>query len=337
MSPNSQRQSCAVSGPSENFIGQSVAINLLLARARSVAHRPSTIMVTGETGTGKELVARLVHQHSPRADYPFIAVDCSAFSEALFESQFFGHVKGAFTGAAGDTLGFVRAADGGTLFLDEIGELPLKMQAKFLRVLQERCVVPVGRSQSIPVDIRVICATHRNLRDMVGEGSFREDLYFRLHVIPLRVPPLRERSDDVPLLASFFLAKFAQLGNEPCKVLSDRAIECLMGYPWPGNIRELFNILEQAHVLSPGPIIKFADLPPSLGNHAAVNPADLGDLGDLDDLNLRNVQRRVISEALNRSNYNRAAACRLLGVEKRRLNRLISQLGIQLLKPSQDI
>ncbi|MGA3065577.1 MAG: sigma-54 dependent transcriptional regulator [Tepidisphaeraceae bacterium] len=290
--------------------------------ARVVAHQGSLVLLQGETGSGKEILARYIHQNSPRADRPFIPVDCSSFSETLFESQFFGHVKGAFTGAMRDTLGFVRAADGGTLFLDEIGELPLALQAKFLRVIQEKCVVSLGDFTPRPVDIRIVCATNRDLLEMVENKTFREDLYYRINVVNLRVPPLRERQEDVIPLAEHFLAKHAALDGRPPKSLSAHAAESLARYCWPGNIRELFNALERACILSEGPVIQLGDLPPPLAN--------FGFLGTriLDDLNLKSVERRTIIEALKRSGYNRAAACRLLGLERRRLNRMISILKI---------
>jgi transcriptional regulator with PAS, ATPase and Fis domain len=308
----------------DEFIGISETINRLKVAARVVAARPSTIMLLGETGSGKEMMARYIHRHSTRAANPFIPVDCSALSESLFESQLFGHVKGSFTGAVRNTLGFVRAADGGTLFLDEIGELPLSLQVKLLRVLQERCFVPVGDTQPIAVDLRVICATNRDLRGMVADGQFRQDLFFRLNVIALTVPPLRDRADDIVPLSEFFLARQAELAGEPCKRLSEHAAESLARYPWPGNIRELFNTLEHAHILSEGPIIQLSDLPAPLNNFGFLGRSDPH------DLNLASLERRAILEALKRTRFNRAAACRILGIEKRRLNRRIAVLKIAL-------
>jgi transcriptional regulator with PAS, ATPase and Fis domain len=308
-----------------DFIGRSPAIARIQAAARAVAARPTTVMLLGETGSGKEMLARYVHAHSPRAARPFIAVDCSAFSETLFESQLFGHVKGAFTGAVRDAIGFMRAADGGTFFLDEIGELTLPLQAKLLRVLQERCIIPVGDTRTYPVDIRIICATNRDLWQMVEAGTFRQDLFFRLNVVTLSVPALRERADDIPALAAFFLAKQATLADEPCKALSAPAADALLRYPWPGNIRELFNALEHAHVLSAGPIIELDDLPLPLHAVAQVRRPIVDD-----DLNLANVERIAIVEALKRTRCNRAAASRLLGIEPRRLNRRIATLRISM-------
>lgn len=316
------------SAPTERvseFIGRSHATAAVKAAARAVAARASTVMVLGETGSGKEMLARYVHRHSPRARQSFIAVDCSAFSETLFESQLFGHVKGAFTGAVRDTVGFMRAADGGTFFLDEIGELSLNLQAKLLRVLQERCVVPVGDTRSYPIDIRIICATNRNLWAMVQTGTFRQDLFFRLNVVTLTLPPLRQRTEDISDLAQFFLEKQALLAKEPCKTLSPAATALLMRYAWPGNVRELFNALECAHVLSTGPVIDSGNLPATL--EGARSKADLQGPGEL---NLAAVERRAIIEALKRTRCNRAAASRLLGLEPRKLNRRIAALQIPL-------
>jgi transcriptional regulator with PAS, ATPase and Fis domain len=306
-----------------DFIGESAAIVGLKKAARAVAVRRSTVLLTGETGSGKEMLARYVHRHSTRADKPFIPVDCSTFSETLFESQLFGHVKGAFTGATRDALGFVRAADGGTLFLDEVGELTQSLQSKFLRVLQERCVVPVGDSIAIPVDLRIICATNRDLRHMTTDGTFRQDLYFRLNVLPIRVPPLRDRTDDIVPLANYFLARQAELDQQAPKKLSEQAAESLVRYAWPGNIRELFNVLEHAHVLSAGQVIQVNELPHPLQNFGFMGRRT-------EDLNLENVEKRTILEALKRTHFNRAAASRLLGLDPRRLNRRMKALKLPL-------
>ncbi len=309
------------------FIGSSPVVTRLKAIAARVAQRHSTVMLLGETGTGKEMLARFIHANSPRANNAFIPVDCTAFSDNLFESQLFGHVKGAFTGAHRDTLGFIRSADGGTLFLDEIGELNLNLQAKLLRVIQERRVVPVGDAVPRPVDIRLICATHRNLAEMVEAGTFRQDLFFRLQVFTLVLPPLRDRVDDLAQLSEFFLERLAELGGDTPKKLSAEAAESLLGHSWPGNVRELFNVLEHAWVLADGHTIELSDLPAPLstGGYRPYHPSDL---------NLEAIERRVIIEALKRSQYNRTAACKLLGLELRRLNRRIESLKIDLPKRS---
>jgi transcriptional regulator with PAS, ATPase and Fis domain len=281
-------------------------------------------MLLGETGTGKEMLARHIHDHSERAGKPFVPVDCSAMTESLFESQLFGHVRGAFTGAVRESLGFIRAADGGTLFIDEVGELSVLLQAKLLRVLQERCVVPVGDTRARPVDVRVICATHRDLAAMVRMRSFREDLYFRLNVVVLNVPPLRERPEDVVPLAQHFLAVQADLYEETAKTLSREAADLLSKYPWPGNVRELANVIEHAHVLASAGMIRPTDLPERLRRVAD------GDISTPSDLRLIDVERRTISEALFRTKFCKAAASRLLGINIQRLNRRIRTLGITL-------
>lgn len=311
-----------------SLVGNSPAMDSIKSVAAMVAKRLSTVMVLGETGTGKEMVARYIHAHSDRADAPFIPVDCSALSDNLFESQMFGHIRGAFTGAVNDSLGFVRSASGGTLFLDEIGELPLPQQAKLLRVIQERCVVPVGAAQPEPVDVRIIAATHRDLAAMVKAGTFREDLYFRLNVVTTNLPPLRERTDDVLPLAHHFLRLQAELYDEPCRNISPEAAAALAAYHWPGNVRELANVMESVHVLAQGNVIQFVDLPVRV---RGARPAMVASTSNnASDLCLENVEKRTIEEALRRTNHCKAAASRLLGINIQRLNRRIAKLSISL-------
>ncbi|MBC8106703.1 MAG: sigma 54-interacting transcriptional regulator [Anaerolineae bacterium] len=309
------------------LVGKSAAIGAVRDIAESIATRRSTVMILGETGSGKEMLARQIHEQSGRASAPFIPVDCSALSDTLFESQLFGHLKGAFTGAMRDSLGFIRAADGGTLFLDEIGELSLPLQAKLLRVIQERQVVPVGDTKPQPVDIRVICATHRDLSQMVRQGTFREDLFFRLNVLVLQMPPLRERPDDVMVLANHFLNAQAAIYDESPKELSPEAATLLQQHHWPGNVRELANVIEHAHVLAATHEIGVSDLPDRLRN--ATN-GDEDNTNGSRELRLVDVERRAIAEALRRTNFRKAAACRLLGINIQRLNRKINKLGIRL-------
>jgi transcriptional regulator with PAS, ATPase and Fis domain len=324
-----QRQSGGVvATPADDLIGDSAAMKWLKCVAVRAAKRPSTVMLLGETGSGKEMLARYIHRRSPRAEKPFVPVDCTAFSETLFESQLFGHVRGAFTGAIRDTLGFVRAADGGTLFLDEIGELAPPLQAKLLRVIQDRRVVPVGATRPHPVDIRVISATHRDLAKMVEDGRFRQDLLFRLQVITVQLPPLRERREDIRALAEDFLARQAEDNDERIKPLSDAALGALENYPWPGNVRELFNALEQANVLADGEEIGVDDLPPPI--RAPIQRRTVS------DLNLNEMIRRQIIEALMRSRFRRTYAATLLGVERRRLNRYIAKFGIPISRRDVD-
>jgi transcriptional regulator with PAS, ATPase and Fis domain len=253
LDPSAQQEGLAFEPfPTPQLVGQSAAITVVKDIASSIARRRSTVMILGETGSGKEMLARHIHQNSDRADKPFIPVDCSSLSDTLFESELFGHVRGAFTGAVRESLGFIRAADGGTLFLDEIGELSLVLQSKLLRVLQERVVVPVGDTRPRPVDIRVVCATNKNLADMVRKGTFREDLYFRLNVVVLHMPPLRDRQSDVVGLANHFLNMQASLYGEQSKQLTPEAEVALTNYTWPGNVRELANVMEHALVLATG-------------------------------------------------------------------------------------
>jgi transcriptional regulator with PAS, ATPase and Fis domain len=306
---------------SQRMVGESPIVTTLKRTATEIAPRRSTVMILGETGSGKEMLARFIHQNSTRASKPFIPVDCSSLSDTLFESELFGHVKGAYTGANRDSLGFIRAADGGTLFLDEIGELSLHLQAKLLRVLQEKCVVPVGDFRARPVDIRVISATNRSLDQMVREGTFRQDLFFRLNVVVMKLPPLRERRDDIVPLANHFLKTQSDLYNEPQKVLSAEVQMLLEQYAWPGNVRELSNVMEHAHVITAGPEVTVPDLPPRLQASTLAQT-------ERDDLSLEDVERCTIAKALKKVNFNKAAASRMLGINIQRLNRRITRLGI---------
>ena len=307
--------------PAERLVGESQPMVDLKRVASGIAVRQSTVMILGETGTGKEMLARHIHENSLRATKPFIPVDCSSLSDALFESELFGHVKGAFTGALRDSLGFIRASDGGTLFLDEIGELSLNLQAKLLRVLQEKVVVPVGDTRPIPVDLRVVTATNRDLEDMVRRGTFRQDLYFRLNVVVLKAPPLRDRPTDILHLADHFLGLQSALYNEPRKQLGTAVADVLTGYAWPGNVRELANVMEHAHVLAAGGTVELADIPLRL--QAAGKPTFATESYSLED-----VERQTIAAAMKKANYNKALASRMLGINIQRLNRRITRLGI---------
>jgi two-component system, NtrC family, response regulator PilR len=236
----------------DNIVGVSEAIEKLKQTIRTVASTQSTVLVYGESGTGKELVARAVHVCSPRAAEPFVSINCGAFPESLLESELFGYVKGAFTGAAQNKSGLFEVANHGTVFLDEIGEMSLPMQVKLLRVLQERCVRPVGATEEIAIDVRVIAATHRNLDEQVAERTFREDLYYRLSVIPISVPPLRERREDIPLLANHFVKKYAPAAGKSFPRVSPESLADLNDYDWPGNVRQLENTIERAVALESG-------------------------------------------------------------------------------------
>ncbi len=305
-----------------NFIGKSPAFNSILELIKAVAARKCSVVITGETGVGKEMVARQIHNASDRSGKVFVPVDCTTLTGQLFESQLFGHVKGAFTSAIDSTLGFFRAADGGTIFLDEISEIPLELQAKLLRVLQESSVTPLGSTKSYPIDVRVLCSTNRNLHEMVEEGTLRSDLYYRLNVVNLEVPPLRQRKEDIMPLAKYFLANQADFYNEPPKVLSSTAKKLLLNYSWPGNIRELANAIERAYVLTIGREIQPAVLPFEI-IIADSTPYPEHELPTLDE-----VKHKVITQTLEFTKGRKLAAAKILGIERRRLNRLIEKLDI---------
>ncbi len=307
------------------LVGASPAMAKLRKLINAVAFRDCTVLINGQSGSGKELVARSVHHLSRREAGPFVAVDCTGLRDSLLESQLFGHVKGSFTGAEQSTLGFLRAADGGTLFLDEIGEMDIKTQAKLLRCIQERSVVPLGAVKPISVNVRVIAATHRDLKAMVGRGEFREDLYFRLDVVRLEVPPLRERVVDILPLADHFLWQLAGLYEEPVKSLAPEAKELLKGYPWPGNVRELANAVEHAVVMSTGDEIQFADLPEHVrgGTPPASNPAE----GPI--VTLESAERTLIARALKATGGNQSKAADMLRIERRRLARKIERYNLR--------
>jgi len=306
----------------QSFIGCSTAFESILEMIDAVASRKCSVIITGETGAGKEMVARELHLASSRANRTFVPVDCTTLTGQLFESQLFGHVKGAFTGAVNGTLGFFRAANGGTIFLDEISEIPLRLQAKLLRVLQTESITPLGSTRSHRIDVRVLCATNRDLQKMVDEGKFRADLYYRLKVVTLDVPPLRKRKADILPLAEYFLVNQAQFYNEQEKVLSSDCKDLLLRYEWPGNVRELANAMERAYVLTRGREIKSDALPAEL-IIADASPAGENKLPTLDEL-----KRKVIIQTLKHTGGKKMAAAKILGVERRRLNRMINRLGI---------
>ncbi len=304
------------------LVGSSDALTSILETVKAIAARKCPVIITGETGVGKEMVARQIHLCSDRADRVFVPVDCTTLTGHLFESQLFGHVRGAFTGAVDSTLGFFRAAHGGTIFLDEISEIPLELQAKLLRVLQESAVTPLGSTKSYPVDVRVLCASNANLRNMVDEGAFRADLYYRLNVVNLEVPPLRERTEDILPLAEYFLANQAIFYKEPPKVLSPLAKELLLDYNWPGNVRELANAMERAYVLAIGQEVQPAVLPFEI-IVAETAPYPKHELPTLDQ-----VKRKIITQTLQYTRGRKIAAAKILGIERRKLNRLIEKLNI---------
>jgi transcriptional regulator with PAS, ATPase and Fis domain len=314
-------------GNSGRLLGQSEATQSLLSQIKRIAPRSATVLIEGETGVGKEMTAREIHARSLRAGKPFVPVDCTAFSSHLIESQLFGHVKGAFTGAVAATLGFMRCAEGGTLFLDEIGELPLPVQAKLLRCVQERTVVPVGGVEPIPVNLRIIAATHRDLAHMAREGTFRQDLYFRINVVRLTIQPLRERSDDIVPLAAHFLEEFARVYEETGKVLAPLVAAALLRYDWPGNVRELRNALERAFLFCNDRTIDLTHLPTEVQEGANSAPDRASRAADAMP-SLAESERMLIARVLKASHGNQSEAARVLDVERHRLRRLIARHGL---------
>jgi Nif-specific regulatory protein len=292
---------------------------------RRVAPTDSTVLIQGESGTGKELVARAIHRNSPRAAKPLVAVNCAALTETLLESELFGHEKGAFTGATAQKKGKLELAQGGTLFLDEVTEMAVALQPKLLRALQEREFERVGGTRTIAADIRLIAATNRDLGEAVAAGTFRKDLYYRLNVVSLNMPPLRERREDIPVLADHFIHKISSKGKSKSKALSQAARACLMGHDWPGNVRELENAIERALILGSGDVILPEDLPEEILE--AVSPATSAAPkyhGALQD-----TKKQIILEALHRSGGNYLEAAERLGVHPNSLLRLIRKLGLK--------
>jgi two-component system response regulator AtoC len=312
-----------------DLVGRSRLLQAAIAVAHKVARHDSTVLITGESGTGKELIARLIHRASPRAEQPFVAVNCAAIPETLLESELFGHAKGAFTGAAAEKVGLFEDAHGGTLLLDEIGDVPLSLQVKLLRALQEGEVRRVGANASRTVDVRVIASTNRDLAADLVEGRFRSDLYYRLNVVPIRLPALRERPEDIPELAAHFLRRFAErLRLEPAG-FSPAALRQLSAHHWPGNVRELENAVEQALVLSSGELIEPAHLPDSVrGETPTITPADSA--GDLSIKRQReSLERTLIRRALERTRGNRTRAAQLLELSHRALLYKIREYGLE--------
>jgi two-component system NtrC family response regulator len=309
------------------IVGQSQCMLRLREVLDALAQRDCTVLVLGESGTGKELAARHIHSHSRRASGPFVPVDCTTLRDTLFESQLFGHVRGAFTGAERSTIGFFRAADGGTLFLDEVGELEPSIQAKLLRCIQESTIVPLGGVAPIRVDVRIVAATHRDLGAMMQSGLFRQDLYYRLNVACLRLPPLRERVDDVPLLAKHALMQLAAVYQEPVRALSPAALDLLCRYHWPGNVRELVNALEHAMVFATGDQLAPEDLPESVRAAAKCAKGSSGTSGPV--VTMDAAQRDLVTQALTAAEGNQTRAAELLQIERHRLGRIVKRFGLQ--------
>jgi DNA-binding NtrC family response regulator len=304
----------------QNLVGQSAPMVELYKQVARLASLDTTVLIEGETGTGKELVARAVHQASARAARPLVVVDCTALPETLVESELFGHERGAFTGATSARRGLLETADGSTCFLDEVGELPRALQVKLLRALQERVVRRLGGNDEIPVDVRVIAATNRDLRKLVEEGTFREDLYYRLHVVTLTVPALRERPGDVPVLARHFLERYAAVTGRAVTGFADEALALLGAYPWPGNVRELEHAVERAVALSMSAVILPGDLPAEVrtaaGGRAAMPPGRL---------TLEEMKRWYVGHVLDEVGGNKARAAEVLGIDRRTLYRILDR------------
>jgi len=303
----------------DNLIGKSKAMEGINELVRKVGPTDSTVLITGESGTGKELVARAIHTYSLRKKMPFVTVDCSTLVENLFESELFGHVKGSFTGAIAMKHGRLELANGGTVFFDEIGNIGITVQAKLLRAIQEREITKVGSTQAIKIDVRIIAATNKNIRQAVQEGTFREDLFYRLSVVPIHLPPLRERKDDIPLLADYFLRKYNNKRKKSIKGISEKALKALMDYDWPGNVRELENAIERAVVLT---------------NNAFIEPFDLYYYGlsteveTFKEKTLADVEREHIEKTLKMFNGHKQKTAEVLGIDRKTLRIKMKKYGI---------
>jgi two-component system response regulator PilR (NtrC family) len=318
-------------GPTtDGLVGQSPPLERVRTMVAKVARSQAPVHISGESGTGKELVARMIHETGPRREGPFVPINCGAIPTELMESEFFGHKKGSFTGAVADKRGLIQTAEGGTLVLDEVADLPLHMQVKLLRVIQEKTIRPVGQANEVAVDVRILSATHKNLGELVAEGSFREDLYYRINVIGLQVPPLRDRGEDVLMLAHHALTRLAAEQGVPTPHLTSAAQAELLGYRFPGNVRELENILERALTLCSGNEIGVADL--QLREEDRDDGAPRNDMergGSPLGTQLEEIERDAIVAALEQTRYNKTAAAKLLGLTFRALRYRIKKLGIE--------
>lgn len=303
------------------IIGRSKAMQHVLDIVGSISAKNVTILLTGETGTGKEMIANAIHYNSRRASKPFIGVNCAALSEGVLESELFGHEKGSFTGAISKRIGRFELADSGTVFLDEVGDLPLSIQVKLLRVLQDKTFERVGGNDRIKVDVRVIAATHRNLKQLIDEGKFREDLFYRLNVVHINLPPLRDRKDDIPLLVSSFIHKFNDEKEYGIRGISREAMQILLNYRWPGNVRELENAIESAMALSTTNIIEAKYLPSFL---LMTKPQDIDFYQIAQNLTLQEMEQELISQTLAKTGGNKTKAAKLLGIAVRTLQRRVN-------------
>jgi DNA-binding NtrC family response regulator len=329
------------------IVGDSPALRDVLAKVEQVAQTAATVLLRGETGTGKEMVARAIHINSPREARPFVRINCAALAAGVLESELFGHEKGAFTGAMGRRLGRFELADGGTLFLDEVGDIPIDLQVKLLRVLQEREFERVGGVETLKVDVRVISATHRDLESLIAQGRFREDLYYRLNVFPITLPPLRERPGDVALLVDHFVQKFARATGKPVRGVDPAALAQLRAYPWPGNVRELENVIERAVILAKAPDLLVADLDfgkPLSAAGVATRPAsppppgaaDRTDSGRSFYKRISEQERNEIIAAVERAQGNIAHAARFLGINRSTLYYRMRKHDLEHLLPTRE-
>lgn len=330
---STQKESIEDEGISGKILGKSSAMATLKAKVLKLARSQAPVFINGESGTGKELVARLIHEQGPRKDGPFIPVNCGAIPGELMESEFFGHKKGSFTGAVVDKEGFFQAANGGTLFLDEVADLPLGMQVKLLRAIQEKTVRAIGDQKESPVDIRILSATHKDLISEIAEDHFRQDLYYRINVIQLDVPPLRDRTEDIQILATSILEKLSETYDLPIANLTPQAINSLKDYRFPGNVRELENILERAFTLCDNDSITPEDL--NLPNHVKSSesiqleqPEEINEGVSLEDF-LENIERNAITKALEETRWNKTAAAKKLGITFRALRYRLKKLNME--------
>ena len=309
-----------------NIVGRSTAMQEIFATVERVAPTRSTVFLAGESGTGKDLIARAIHYHSPRRDRPFVKINCTAIPENLMESELFGYEKGAFTGAAGSKPGKFEQADTGTVFLDEIGDVPPSIQVKLLRVLQDRTFERLGSNKTHHIDVRIIAATNQDLRAALEQGTFREDLYYRLNVVPINLPPLRTRKEDIPYLAHHFLRKFAPEASTQVESITDSAIQKLMQYHWPGNVRELENVIERSVVLCTGGELTADDIKLDTAPRGRTAESE----GFLPDgMTLEQYEQALIREALRRAGGNKSHAARLLGLTRNALRYRLSQMGLE--------
>jgi two-component system response regulator AtoC len=310
----------------ENIVGRSTQMLQVYKTVARVAESRSTVLITGESGTGKELVARAIHFNSPRSSKPFVAVDCGSLAETLLESELFGHVRGAFTGAVANKKGLFEEAENGTCFLDEVGDISLAMQAKLLRIIQEHEIKRVGGTETIRIDVRIVAATNKNLEELVVEKKFREDLFYRLNVVSIHLSPLRERMDDVPILADHFLRKYAAENKKAVSRISTEAMDLLLRYHWPGNVRELENILERAVTLSRHSLI----LPEDLPRRFRVEANEIGASSLPSQISLTDLEKLYIKKVLDETGGNKKKAADILGIDRRTLYRMAARYGISL-------